>query len=148
MHYESFCKEFGDYVPEATLVGERYYLLGEDLKGFRSGEQRKPYAAGLFLGMGKREFMPTPALLRLLAMHSQRKAVVASDHVEWLFLCGRDVFPEFFTSSEQEGFVLVQNERDENLGLGKIVPDKQKGTLLKNILDRGNYLRHDKVKMH
>jgi ribosome biogenesis protein Nip4 len=147
MNYEQFCKEFGDFIPQATLVGERYYLLGEDLQGFRSGEQRKPYSVGLFLGMGKRAFVPTPALLTLLADHSSRKAVLKDEKAEWLFICGNNIFPDYFTTTVKEGLVLVQNQRDENLGLARLADDRKFGRILKNILDRGNYLRHETVKL-
>ncbi len=145
MEYRVFCELFTDDVPHAHIEGERYYLLGEDLKAFKSGEQRKPYSKGLFLGMGRREFIPTPALLTLLAKSSKRKATLHDEKGEWLFLCGRDLFRETFTSTHAEGFVLVQNQHQENLGLGAITPDPRHGLLLRNILDRGNYLRHERV---
>ena len=143
MDYRDFCSLFTDEAPKATQLGDRYYLIGEDLAGFKSGEQRKPYSAGLYLGMG-RNFVPTPALLTLLARHSKRKAFLKDDKTEWLFVCGRDIFHDGFTSELTEGLVLVQNQRDENLGLAKITKGKE-GLLLKNILDRGNYLRHERV---
>jgi ribosome biogenesis protein Nip4 len=51
-----------------------------------------------------------------------------------------------FDSRHEKGLVLVQNNLDENLGLGRITQEKGQ-TILKNILDRGNYLRHKKVRL-
>jgi ribosome biogenesis protein Nip4 len=144
MNYEQFCKLFGSFVPKAHQVGERYYLVNEELATFKSGEQRKPHSMGLYLGMGFRQFTPTPALLTLLAQHSNRKAFTTDEKGEWLFLCGRDIFPELYKTEVTEGYVLVQNQHNENIGLAQLVPDK-KGLLLKNVLDRGNYLRHEKI---
>ena len=145
MDFEGFCAVFGTYVPPAVEDGERYYLIAQDLLAFRVGEQRKPYLRGLYLGMGKKDFVPTSALLQILAQHSKRKATVSSERAEWLFLCGRDVFADGFSSEQTNGMVLVQNSRDENLGLGNIVKNSKGEFLLKNILDLGNYLRHEKT---
>lgn len=145
MHYEGFCKLLTDDVPKARQEGERYYLMNEELASFTSGEQRKPYARGLLLGMGAREFVPTAALLTLLAQTSSKKATLKDERTEWLFLCGRDIFAEGFTTETAEGFVLVQNGRDENLGLGRLSKNGKGERLLQNVLDRGNYLRHGKI---
>ena len=147
MNYETFCKLFSEYVPPAMHEGERYYLANDAVESFRSGEKRKPYAKGLFLGMGHREFIPSPALLQILSKHSNKKAVLKDDKAEWLFVCGRDIFPGYYETKITEGYVLVQNQYDENLGLGKIELDGKQGIIIKNILDSGNYLRHEQVKM-
>jgi ribosome biogenesis protein Nip4 len=147
MNYDGFCKLFSDTYPKATQVGERYYLVNEEVADFKSGEQRKPYATGLFLGMGPRAFVPSAALLTLLSKTSSRKATLNDEKAEWHFLCGKDIFPEFYTTDITAGLVLVQNKLGENLGLAKMEHDTKKGLLLKNVLDRGNYLRHDKVRM-
>jgi ribosome biogenesis protein Nip4 len=147
LSYEEFCRLFVHQPPEASLVGDRYYTEGDDLKGFTTGEQRKPYARGLSLGMKTPQgFAPSPALLEILAKNSKRKALVQDEHVERLFLCGRDLFADKFTTSVTEGFVLVQNSHDENLGLGEITRT-EKGLQIRNVLDRGNYLRHERVQL-
>lgn len=147
MDYAEFCKLFVEELPLATQVGDRYYQMGDDLKGFKTSEQRKPYSMGLPLGMRTRDgFVPTLALLTILAKNSERTAVVRDDKAEWLFLCGRDIFTEGFSSNEQEGFVLVQNQKNENLGLARIEKGRD-GLLLKAIADRGNYLRHQTIKL-
>lgn len=145
--FEAFCDQLGAPRPVASLVGDRYYIEGADLKGFTTGEQRKPYMRGLSLGMKTPQgFVPSPALLGILAAESKHKAVVHDEHVERLFLCGRDLFVDKFTTTLTEGLVLVQNARDENLGLGEI-ERTEKGLQVRNILDRGNYLRHDRVQL-
>lgn len=145
MDYKEFCEMFTDSPPAAVLQGERYYIESEELALFKSGEQRKPHSKGLFLGQG-RKFVPSLALLRILATTSKRKAFIESNKTEWLFICGRDVLPGNFRSELTEGLVLVQNNSDENLGLGRIAQGRD-GLIIKNILDRGNYLRHDTIKI-
>lgn len=147
LSFEQFCRHFVSEAPVASLVGDRYYIEGQDLQGFTTGEQRKPYMRGLSLGMKTPQgFVPSPALLGILAIESKHKAVVHDEHVERLFLCGRDLFADKFTTTITEGLVLVQNARDENLGLGEIQRG-EKGLHVRNILDRGNYLRHDRVQI-
>ena len=123
----------------------------------RSNE--KPYAIGIFLGnitarkAGNNnpnhihgEFIPSPAFPDILAEKSQKKVTVNAK-TEWLFLCGRDVFESSvmmrnsgLSDSELKpgNLVLVQNEKDENLGVGR-VGDK----IIKNLLDKGSYLRDE-----
>jgi len=57
-----------------------------------------------------------------------------------MFLCGRDAFADNIVKANvNSGLVLVQNEKDENLGLGIL---NEKG--IRNILDRGDFLRREK----
>jgi ribosome biogenesis protein Nip4 len=142
--YEDFCELFVAHAPLVSAVGDRVYLESDALKAFKSGEQRKPYSRGLPLGMDGKEFVPTPALLSLLAQESNVKAVITDKHAAHLFLCGRDVFHGGFTCTRGEGLVLVQNARDENLGLAELTQGRD-GLMLRNILDRGNYLRHERI---
>ena len=144
--YEEFCQLFTHSAPQATHVGDRVYLESEALARFRSAEQRKPYSRGLPLGMEGKEFVPTPALLSLLAQESTAKAVIRDEHASHLFLCGRDIFHGGFTCTRGVGFVLVQNAHDENLGLAELVPGRH-GLMLRNVLDRGNYLRHERISL-
>ncbi|HIH42988.1 TPA: hypothetical protein HA246_05065 [Candidatus Woesearchaeota archaeon] len=125
----------------------------------RSNES--PYAIGTFLGninTGKsnpnssttnssKQFIPSPAFPDLLSEKTQKKVNINSK-AEWLFLCGRDVFETSMmknnsglSSSELKpgNLVLVQNEKDENLGVGR-VGEK----MVKNLLDKGSYLRDER----
>ena len=102
-----------------------------------------PVHAGIFLGKEKKgRFEPSLALLEILAPHSQKKAVI-DEKSAWLFLCGRDVFISGILSDpslEPGELVLVQNQRDENLGYGRICSGTVK---IKNLLDRGDFLRRE-----
>lgn len=97
---------------------------------------------GIFFGETKgKHFQASLPLLEELSAHSNKKAIIDSE-AEWLFLCGRDVFGEHIRSAAPtaSGFVLVENELGENLGLGKMGP----GGSITNIIDRGDYLRREK----
>ena len=81
----------------------------------------------------------------MLSKDSKKKLYV-NKKAEWLFLCGRDLFGSSIKRSDvKKGLVLVQNEKDENLGYGKItLPLSNKDRIVvKNILDRGYYLRKE-----
>ena len=66
-----------------------------------------------------------------------------------MFLCGRNVLPSSIAKNPNgltEGLVLVQNERDENLGYGKIIDDINNSPMrivVKNFLDKGDFLRRE-----
>lgn len=128
---EDFCNYFGVNTPKYYLDKETYY----------SGEKeniKNLVASGLVLGHKKNNFKPSLYLLELIAKDSSKKIVINSK-AEWLFLCGRDVFKDSILKKNATEFCLVQNEKDENLGFGLI-----KGNLVKNMLDRGDFLRREK----
>ncbi len=94
-----------------------------------------------------RKFIPSPAFPDLLSDRTGKKVNINSK-AEWLFLCGRDVFESSvmktnsgLRSSELKpgNLVLVQNEKDEALGVGR-VGEK----VIKNLLDKGSYLRDER----
>ncbi len=120
-----------------------------------------PYAIGIFLGNinnvksnptsnnknSSKQFIPSPAFPDLLSDKSGKKVNINSK-AEWLFLCGRDVFESSVmkknsglssTGLKPGNLVLVQNERDENLGVGR-AGEK----IIKNLLDKGSYLRDER----
>ncbi|HLD05196.1 MAG TPA: hypothetical protein VJG90_05765 [Candidatus Nanoarchaeia archaeon] len=141
----AFCKQLGTVEPDSVLeVGRRYYQVNPELIALKEKiTSRDVYSIGLPLGEDKKEFMPSPALLEILAKTSIRKVTITKKG-SWLFLCKRDVFEEnLMTSTVQEGLVLVQNEYGENLGLGELKKIRGK-TMLKVVLDRGDYLRREK----
>ena len=93
-----------------------------------------------------RKFIPSPAFPDLLSEKTQKKVSINSK-AEWLFLCGRDVFETSVMKNnsglscselKSGNLVLVQNEKDENLGVGR-VGEK----MIKNLLDKGSYLRDE-----
>jgi 60S ribosome subunit biogenesis protein NIP7 len=107
---------------------------------------RKAYSAGLYLGEEKgKQFRPSIPLLELLGKASHRWVMI-DDKSEWLFLCGRDVFAKsVLKANVKSGVVLVANKGGEILGYGKITGslDKKDKVYVKNILDRGDYLRRE-----
>jgi len=92
------------------------------------------------LGLQKRNsFTPSIALLDTIALHTHKKAVV-NEKAAWLFTCGKNILKEgIVTNNEQEGYVIVLNERGEVLGYGKIT-----GAGITNELDRGDFLRRER----
>ncbi len=129
-------------IENVRKIGRRYFFAEEELYHLGTKISREPFSIGLFLGEKNKEFRPTPALLDMISKRSDRKVFI-SKKAEWLFLCGRDVFEEsIMRKNAFEGLVLVQNELDENLGYGVLVT-KGKKMLLKNLLDRGDYLRRE-----
>ena len=89
------------------------------------------------------KFVPGLALLDLISRYSDKKVFLNQKGQE-MFLYGRDVFEENITKGkDKEGFVLVQNQQDENLGYGEMIAKKKKN-MLKCILDKGDFLRRDR----
>jgi ribosome biogenesis protein Nip4 len=104
--------------------------------------QKDPFAIGTYLGNVKEgKFEAAPAMTNLLA--NTKKKVTVNDKAEWLFLCGRDVFNksvERMPSDLKAGeLVVVENKKEEVLGIARVGKD-----LIKNILDKGAYLRMER----
>lgn len=140
----SFIRQFTDRsIGNVVKVGDRYYLADKELVELKDKVKLEPYSIGLFLGADVNGFKPSPALVDEIAKISDKKVFV-NDKAENLFLCGRDIFGKSIVKANADkGFVLVQNEKDENLGYGKVVADiglKDKA-VVKNLLDKGSYLR-------
>lgn len=122
-----------------------YYLINDEILAVNEKIDYDPEYIGVFLG---EDGAPSLALLELLAKHSDKKVFI-NDKSEYLFLCGRDIFGKGITKAnfdERHELVLVQNEKDENLGYGKIVDsfNKKEKIVINNILDRGDFLRREK----
>ncbi|MFT4311981.1 MAG: hypothetical protein ACMXYF_02025 [Candidatus Woesearchaeota archaeon] len=78
----------------------------------------------------------SPAILGLL---DSCPSIRITKKAEWLFLCGRDIFVEnVLTSPIPKGFVLVRDDNENILGLAK-----QEKDIMKNILDKGHYIRRE-----
>ncbi|MBU1201754.1 MAG: hypothetical protein KJ583_00960 [Nanoarchaeota archaeon] len=122
--------------------GRKYFLIDEEQRLLSEKINRDLFSIGIFLGEKKNDFKPTPALIDVISEISQKKVFI-SQKAEWLFLCGRDVFEDSITKKySDEKIVLVQNEKDENLGYGVFIK-KGKEKILKNLLDKGFYLRRE-----
>lgn len=120
--------------------GRKYFIIPSEMLRHEKTIFPALSTIGLFLGETKNNaFFPSLALLTILAKQSQKKAFV-TDKAAWLFLCGKDIQNEsIIKKNSKEGIILVQNKNDENLGYGKITK-----TGIKNILDRGDYLRRER----
>jgi ribosome biogenesis protein Nip4 len=145
---EHYLKQFGTIsVSNVTQVGTRFYSVIEAIEETRKKIQDRPFSMGLFLGEQKRDFQPSAALLEIIAKQTEKKIAVNTKS-EWLFVCGRDIFePGILTIDKlqdlkQSELILVQNEHDENLGLGR-VQSKDGKIMIKNVFDRGSFLRRE-----
>jgi ribosome biogenesis protein Nip4 len=132
-----------DQTVEAVKIGRFFYLAEQPLISLQARIKRDAFGAGLFLGEQRKQFEPSLALLELLSQKTKKKAFV-SEAAEWLFLCGRDVFENNIVKLEaKKGLVLVQNLKNENLGLGELSKKGNKA-VIKNLLDRGDFLRRER----
>ncbi|MBW2991927.1 hypothetical protein KY345_01780 [Candidatus Woesearchaeota archaeon] len=142
---KEFLREFGvENLDNVVKIRNRYYLADKELTDLKDKINLEPESIGLFLGFdGRTEFKPSPALIDEIAKVSDRKVFV-NNKAEMLFLCGRDIFGKsVMETNVRNGLVLVQNSKDENLGYGKVV---NRGKLIRNILDKGSYLRREMKK--
>jgi ribosome biogenesis protein Nip4 len=129
-----FLKNFGAEIKYEKIRNEYFEILPgmEKYDGI-------VVSKGLTLGVQKKNFKPSLYLLEKLSKISDNKLFI-NDKAEWLFLCGRDVFLDNIVEDNSSNkLFLVQNCRDENLGLGM-----KKGKLILNIIDRGDFLRREK----
>lgn len=84
---------------------------------------------------------PSPEYVDILSQSSKNRVVV-NEKGEWLFLCGRDLLAESIISMESDDdLVFVFNRYGENIGLGC-----RKAKTIKNLTDKGIYLRMEKKK--
>ncbi len=151
---DSFISRFTDQkLLHVVKVGRNYYQMQNGLKDtmerINKSTGRDPFSAGLFLGEERsKRFYPSLALLDLLGRASHRWVMV-DDKAEWLFLCGRDVFAKSVVKANvKSGLALVVSREKEVLGYGKVTGDLKDGekVFLKNILDKGDFLRREMSK--
>jgi ribosome biogenesis protein Nip4 len=143
---DNFMKKFTDEKINYTKKGKKYFLISPELQEI---EKKLPetISSGIILGesVDKGNFRPSIYLLEWLTPRTKNKLFV-NDKAEWLFLCERDALPESITKDNSTNDIfLVQNMIDENLGLGKKIR-KGKTMFVKNIFDRGNFLRREREK--
>ena len=121
-----------------TRIGRSYFLINHEISEIIKKIPARPEYAGLYLGMEKKSFHPSPALIDIAAKNSKNQAII-NQKAEWMFLCGNDVFEEN-SKGKMQGEVFVMNEHKENLGLG-IWTRKKGRKIIKNLQDKGLYLR-------
>ncbi len=140
---KQFTKEEVEELNSAEKIGRKYFCITKELRELKNKIPVEIYSAGLPLGeLKNNRFMPSIALLDILAKHSERKVFV-NKKGETVFLYSREVFEDNITKSNiDEGFCLVLNENNEVLGYGEL--KKRRNIILKNILDRGDFLRRER----
>lgn len=149
-----FLKMFGVQINlnEALIdgVGEKFFLLNDTLKDISVKIRKKYYYAGVLLGeLRNNVFLPSFPLISMIAEKVENKIFV-NDKTAWLFICGRDIFKEGITrvegSTKKDDYTLILNKHSECLGFGVIKQNPQeaeKGVVVKNILDLGDFLRRE-----
>lgn len=144
---EDFVRKFTAHSVGYEQVGNAYYLIPKELKEIKSFT--KPVMMGLYLGEDRKEkFLPSLALLAILAKTSEEKVCV-KDIGEMDFVYGKDLRKRHIMKFEGEtkvGFLkLVMNRNGECLGYGKIIGEKDsEGVIVKNVLDIGDYIRRER----
>ena len=135
-----FIENFTEEKPENVVKkGREYYIVTPKLQKIANEIERNYFSIGVPLGEYKKNFKPSLSLLDWLSKRTEKKVFI-NKKTEWLFLCGRDVFTEnIIKINVKKGKVLVQNEKDENIGLG-ILNDSG----IRHIMDRGDFLRREK----
>jgi ribosome biogenesis protein Nip4 len=149
-----FCREFG--VTEAdighvTRLGRRCFLTAENQEPLIKKLKNNLFGVGVYLGEEKQRFEPSAALLELIAGKTREHKLVVDERAAWLFLCGRDILEQGVRRKGEptgNGFLLVQNEKDENLGYGAVPRGgrRARGVAAKNLLDRGFFLRRERLR--
>ncbi|MBR9692546.1 hypothetical protein GOV07_01300 [Candidatus Woesearchaeota archaeon] len=145
-----FCSPFG--VQEQDLghisrIGRRCFLTLPEQEKIIEEQKKNLFGAGVYLGEEKTRFEHSPAILEILSAQTKDFKAVVDDKAEWLFLCGRDIFDKGIEQKgipTANGLFLVENNRGENLGLGKAARDGN--VAIKNIMDRGHFLRRERMK--
>jgi len=125
---------------------DKYFLLPSQLVEY--AKRKKFFYAGLYLGKSKgKKFFPSINLLNLIKDRTKNKIWI-DKKTEWLFVCGRDIFASGIRRTSLttgSPIALVLNQNNEVLGFGKMGEDlKEKGVVVKNILDIGDFLRREK----
>ncbi|MBI4447510.1 hypothetical protein HY643_00875 [Candidatus Woesearchaeota archaeon] len=145
---QTFIQKFTQEKIEYTKIGSKYFLATKSLIQIKDKIKITPLLVGLYLGEEKEgKFAPSLALLEIIAKTSTNKVFI-KDIGEMDFIYGKKLRSRHILKIEGEtkvGFLkLIQNEHDENLGLGKISKEiKEGGTIIKNKMDRGDFLRRE-----
>lgn len=131
-------------------IGKNYYHVLPELRKLmeKAGKNigREAQYVGIFLGKEKeKNFIPSLALLDMIGRTTHRWVMV-DDKAEWLFLCGRDIFSSSVVKANvKKGMVMICNKKKEILGYGDMAgtTNKKDNVHIKNILDKGDFLRRE-----
>ncbi|MEM1956979.1 MAG: NIP7 N-terminal domain-related protein [Archaeoglobaceae archaeon] len=143
-----------DFLKEKKLVvkGKEVFAVSEELYEFlKTGVD---CYCGVKIGeIGKRFRLTLEGSFWL--MRNEKKKVWVNEKGEMLFLYGRDVFTESVTKVgefEENEIVFVCNRYGDILGIGrarfdslKILRQAKDRVVVENLVDRGAYLRHEKI---
>jgi len=126
-------------------IGRNYFYAEKGISEFRDTINHDVFSLGIFLGEEKNDFKPSPACIDMISKMpgADKRKVFINKKAEWLFICGRNILEPSIVKNPnhlREGIVLVQNIEDENLGYG-LFRQEGKDLILRNILDKGEYLR-------
>ena len=137
-----FISKFTETKVDYTKIDREYFVIPKRLNEIK--QDLKPELIGLFLGKdSKTKFYPSLPLLDILAKTSKEKVIV-KDIGEMDFIYGKNLRARHIERIEGENkpgfFKLVMNKKGECLGYGKLEKDNK----VKNILDKGDYLRREK----
>ncbi len=144
---KEFLKSFNASEMQDKLVKRRnsYFIVDDRLK--EKLDSMSPdfvsafFSIGLFAGYEKKgQFYPSLELIKNVSKDYPHK-VSLDKRSSWLFLCGRDIFKESVDSTIYQGYVIIENEKNEFLGLGY----GNKNMIL-NIIDLGDFLRRENKK--
>jgi len=145
----SFVKLFDTELEDSFIVksGKHYYRANKETQEIKDTIQRDMFSVGLYLGCEGKYFEPSAALIEIISKlpGADKRKVFINEKSESLFLYGRNVLHESISRNPNnitEGLVFIQNEHDENLGYG-LFQAQGKDIVIKNILDKGIYLRSE-----
>jgi ribosome biogenesis protein Nip4 len=161
MKFTDFLAEFSlteDNIGHTTRIGRRCFLTLPEHDELIAKHRKELFGCGVFLGEEKERFEPSAALLELIAAKTSEHKTVVDEKAAWLYLCDRDILDKGVVqmgSPTKSGYLLVQDERDENLGYG-FVPGatrkqsgkakfRNKNVAVRNLLDRGFFLRRERL---
>ena len=147
---EKFGVQIGLNEALIDVVGKKFFLLNDTLKDLAARIPKKYHYAGVLLGESKNDFfLPSLQLIFMVAEKAVNKIFV-NDKTAWLFICGRDIFKEGITrvegSPKKGDYTLILNKHGECLGFGvvkQLPQEAEKGVVVKNILDLGDFLRRE-----
>ncbi len=126
---------------ELVRIGKKVFLVGEEVLKIAEGIRRNgvtPYALGVEIGTLSEGFEPSIELAEVISGVTDEKTVITAEG-EKLFSYGRDVFLQNIVKGKVKGDRVVVNEENEVLGFGFF-----DGEMLKNVIDKGFYLRGKK----
>lgn len=132
-------------VKDVLKVNIKRFFVDDSLKEFVFNKEKAAYA-GEYLGDEKQdEFIPSFGLLDKISEENVNK-IYLDRKTAWLFLCRRDIFEGSILKTEgnfeEEELFLVMLD-DDCLGYG-CVDLFQGKKILKNLADRGDFLRREK----